>query len=1050
MKTLACCTPRQSVLDGSEDFVVNLSSLAELTESQAIEFLDSNVLTSGMQELVMQSFDRLAGGPSRGIFKLSESMGGGKTQSMIVAGLIAKYPKLAGSLEFDKPPASVTADHVIAFTGRNTDEIVWVSIGREFGVEFDPDKAPSEKQWAKLFDGKKVLILLDELAFYLVHAASQGNKEEGERFSNLVAIALTNLFGAVRDHKQSATTALVVADLQKDWEQGQEDLARIMRSNLSLGGTIQSTDNEMSKGAVSISPVNNSKDELFEILRKRIFKTINISDAEKKAIIKTYDKELQTAKRAGLIERALPKIQEEMDVSYPFHFSTKHLIETFNDNPGFQKTRDVIYLMSSIVRAVWGKGEQDQQYVLSLASPDFNDSHVAVRFKDIKRSLEGAMQTDIAGSGISKAEALVGETDGLSLIAAKWLFAASLSEVRPRGLSVGELTEYMAGPGVDQTKIAGAVTELYRNCWYIDQHKSGKYFFNRTKNLNAQLNSYVKDCSKDDRETVIEDKLTEMFEPKEKRCYQRLAVHKDFTKLQLNRDSALLVVCGHDAPYEKFFEDAKYKNRIAFLTVVDPKGLFKVNKHAERFWAIEQVLKDMTKDDAQWEKALTEKANIQSELFMAIRTVYARLLYPLYDNSLGKSKLADAALLDSYSEEGSDKAIKYDGKTNASKGELVVEATMKEKRKFQTVKAASGTDKVKAYQAIRDRVEALLFPSTGRAGWDQILEAAASQGNMVWTEPGLLDRLKDTMLTAGQWRNEAQQILKPPFEEQTGVSIEYDRNDKTGRIVTTDIKLHHGDTLLVSEDGGEYKKVPADEAFQSDAMTLVFKAEDSTGKNKTGQEYKIQNEIDLRHEFLDTSTDGHRRLKIGVVPPDTIIKWTSDGTDAANNGNPYPTEGIDVPEGATVKLFVEKGSVHRDLSISVPETSSAADEGDGPAPLDPEKPARIDGKALKEFSLVTRKTVHGFLTDLPNGTGLAGPRAKVVKAASDNHVAIAWDKSIVLKEADLMKAYAFLDGELPDAEWELLAARIVFPTGKDLIDWQAKQSIKISSNLITQ
>jgi hypothetical protein len=59
MKTLNCCVPRQSVLDGSEDFVVNISALAELTEKEAAEFLDSNVLTSGMEELIMQSFDRL-------------------------------------------------------------------------------------------------------------------------------------------------------------------------------------------------------------------------------------------------------------------------------------------------------------------------------------------------------------------------------------------------------------------------------------------------------------------------------------------------------------------------------------------------------------------------------------------------------------------------------------------------------------------------------------------------------------------------------------------------------------------------------------------------------------------------------------------------------------------------------------------------------------------------------------------------------------------------------------------------------------------------------
>lgn len=67
MTTLSCCHPRQSVLDRFWDFVVKLSALSELTESETAEFLDSNVLTSGMEELVMQTADRISGGPSRGI-----------------------------------------------------------------------------------------------------------------------------------------------------------------------------------------------------------------------------------------------------------------------------------------------------------------------------------------------------------------------------------------------------------------------------------------------------------------------------------------------------------------------------------------------------------------------------------------------------------------------------------------------------------------------------------------------------------------------------------------------------------------------------------------------------------------------------------------------------------------------------------------------------------------------------------------------------------------------------------------------------------------------
>ncbi len=285
MKTLQACKPRQAVLDGTADFVVNLADLPKLSEEEAREFLDSNVLTSGMELLLMQAFSRLAGvGSASGIYKLSESMGGGKTQSMIVAGILARFPHLAALLPFQKPLPKATPDVVASFTGRATDKKVWVSLSEVLGVDFPSDRAPSEEEWRDALCDRSVLILLDELAFYLVHAASQGSKEEGTRAATLASIALTTLFGAVRDYKECRRSVIVIADLQKDWEQGAEELARILKSNELLSGTMQSVNNEVSKGAQTIAPVDNTKDELYAIMRKRLFKEIEASDADIDAV----------------------------------------------------------------------------------------------------------------------------------------------------------------------------------------------------------------------------------------------------------------------------------------------------------------------------------------------------------------------------------------------------------------------------------------------------------------------------------------------------------------------------------------------------------------------------------------------------------------------------------------------------------------------------------------------------------------------------------------------------------------------------------------------
>ena len=136
---------------------------------------------------------------------------------MIVAGILAHFPYLAECMAFRTPLPEAKPDVVASFTGRATDKKVWVVIGEALGVTFASDRAPSETEWRDALRDRSALILLDELAFYLVHAASQGSKEDGTRAATLAGLALTNLFGAVRDFKECRRSVIVIADLQKDW-----------------------------------------------------------------------------------------------------------------------------------------------------------------------------------------------------------------------------------------------------------------------------------------------------------------------------------------------------------------------------------------------------------------------------------------------------------------------------------------------------------------------------------------------------------------------------------------------------------------------------------------------------------------------------------------------------------------------------------------------------------------------------------------------------------------------------------------------------------------
>jgi hypothetical protein len=1046
MKTLQACAPRQSVLDGTADFVVNLADLPRLNEAEAREFLDSNVLTSGMEHLLQQAFSRMSGEKSAsGIYKLSESMGGGKTQSMIVAGLLARYPKLADMAGFHKALAKAKPDVVASFTGRSTDQKVWVSVGKQLGADFPPDRAPSETEWRDVLKNRSALILLDELAFYLVHAASQGNKEEGTRAATLAGIALTTLFGAVRDYKECGRCVLVIADLQKDWEQGADELAKILRSNDTLGGTIQSVNNEMSKGAQSIAPVDNQKDELYAILRKRLFKDISVTDKEKATVADAYVSEL--AKASAILDRPTVKIREEILVSYPFHFSTKHLIGSFNDNPGFQKTRDVIRLMATIVRGLWSKGDVEvaRNSLLSLETADLNDPTVASRFIEIKKTLQDALQTDIANNGTSHAESLDDDTSGLASRCAKWIYAASLSDVHPRGLTDAELAEYLLGPGRSIVGMPDALKKLYDNCWYIEQTKSGRYLFNRYKNLNAQVNSYVKACSNIDRDAQIEAKLTEMFEPKDKRCYQKLAVLPALDEVQLERDKTTLVVLKPDTDFSKYFGGEKYKNRVAILTADDQTGIFNVNKKAQRLWAINQVVKDLSVEDTQYKKAKESLSEYQTELFLALKAVFNKLYYPLIDEQ-DETALVGAPLLDSYINDKTGQRIQYRNE-EASKGEFVIEATLRDANKYQVFAPTPTQDKLKIYQPLRNRVEQFLFPSTNRTTWQQILDGAASKGQMLWTEPGTLERMREMLLTAGQWREDIGQIQMPPFDEVTGVTIEYFRDKDTGIITTTDIKLSHADTLMVRQDNGDYQIVPEDQPIESGAMVIEFRAVDSTKKNKEGKPYRIENTIDIQHELMPSANPAHQVVKVKVVPPDAKLLFTTDNTNPANNGKPYTKPGIEAAEGSTVRLFAEKGPVLIEKAVPIPK--AAGKEGGPSEPkLDPNLPATVNGKGFS--ALVTRSTTYHFLASLPEDARLQKVQAKVTLAATDSTVTLTWDGKTRLAPSKVREAFEFLDKQVEDGEWWLRFDQLHFATGKSLLQWQVDSSTKVEMGQITQ
>lgn len=490
MKTLfELCTPRESVFDETKrDDVLDLTDLAE-NRINPSEFFEENFLTQGMKVLFETAFKRFHRQGSTGVVKLTQSMGGGKTHNMIALGLMAKHPEYKEKVLGDEYKNShIGKVKVVAFTGRESDAPygIWGSIAEQLGKKavfkdyYTPLQAPGQTAWVNLLKGEPLLILLDELPPYLENAKA---KTIGD--SNLAVVttnALSNLFTALGKEDLS-NVCLVISDLKATYESGSE----------LLQSTFKELENEVNRSALNIEPVGSTSDEVYHILRKRLFKTL-APDADIIDIANEYKQSVLEAKQMGYTNASPEQTFIGIKDAFPFHPSIKDLYARFKENAGFQQTRGLIRLMRLIVSQLYKSGMAKQKQLVNVFDMNLNDTEMLTSITQIKPSLSNAIAHDIASNGKSIAEVVdtsMSETCMQDL--SKLILVASLADVPNAllGLSLPETIGYMCEPNRDITRVKKALDEFIMKSWYLYSDRDGRLFFKNTKNMIAELNSLV-------------------------------------------------------------------------------------------------------------------------------------------------------------------------------------------------------------------------------------------------------------------------------------------------------------------------------------------------------------------------------------------------------------------------------------------------------------------------------------------------------------------------------------------------------------------------------
>jgi len=909
MKTVfELCKPRASVfVDTTRDDVLNLSDLIE-NKIDVDKFFNENFQTKGMEILLNTAFKRFRGESSTGVVKLTQAMGGGKTHNMLALALLAKNKawrkKILGK-EYD----AIGDIQVVAFSGRESDADygIWGSIAEQLGKKdvfkdlYTPLRAPGESAWVKLLQGEKTLILLDELPPYLENAKSitVGNSD----LCKVTITALSNLFSAL-GKQQLANVCLVFSDLKATYESGSE----------MLQSSFKELENEANRSAINIEPVALNSDEIYDILKKRLFETYPSSNSTTVNEVAVGFKEaLARANKTGLTNYTGEKVFLGIKDSYPFHPSIKELYARFKENPNFQQTRGLIKLMRQIIRQFYENKSAESKYLINVFDINLNDRNMLSYIKQIKPSLEAAISHDIAQAGKSVAESIDAENESGKITyaqnVAKLLLMSSLSEATHglMGLNDSEILGYLCEPNIELNNYKKALEEIKTQSWYLKMDNRGRLYFQNTKNMIAEMNTLVESYSNENAKKDLKKFLEENFKPDTKNCYEQLYVLPAIDEIQLDMNKISLVVFE---PYagnklhpdlQSFYDSAPFKNRVMFLSG-QRNVMEKLYHNSKRLTAIRQIIAGMKAEhvsttDQQYKEADSQQDKVMQALLQSIRETFITLYFPTKNGIVSED-------------------FKLEFKENSFKGEEQIIKVLESQQKFEDYQADD-----RFMEEMRNKCEDRLFTQKEMT-FNQIKERAATEARWQWYHPTQLDDLKKDCLKKDKWREIGGYLVKGPFpKEPTSVIVEQtDYDTKTGEF-TLKVRGVRGDKVYY-DIGAEptSASVEAPSILVTKEPLINFICVDTTNEHPTGPVKEFICSVPLRYEQRRSVNGNILQLQ---THKDFEIRYTTDGSNPKENGGIYIGE-IPLPKNCKfVRTYVTyKGKPIEEKDITIAEIKS--------------------------------------------------------------------------------------------------------------------------------
>lgn len=571
MSILTACEPRKDILTGTfnpEIFTASLSQVLRFYRGEATGihsiytnaqefFSEATYPTEGMKMVLADVFGRLHGDNSLpAIHRLETAFGGGKTHTLIACTHLAhKGTELAGDTRDILDSNLLPTPGEITVVGIAGDEIpvhkpqgtalvpytLWGEIAYQVGGEalyrqVEPDAvshaAPGRNYFDAVLKGRKVLIMLDELAQYAARLTAA--RAEG---GNQLAAFLMALHGYARDNAGIAivlTLASVKDAFAYQTIHLAELLAQVMGRRIgedeAMGigrEALAGVTSVVMRDASSVVPVQAA--EISRVLGKRLFTRIDKTKAEE--TVNQY-KALYQKNMSELPPQATQSdYWQRMIDHYPFHPTLidflNHKLATAEE---FQGTRGVLRVLAHCVRDLWKKKAPIP--MIHACHINLRDSHTANELTGRTGSgdLIAVLNADIGGvdtQGIEggKSNAALADLrnphpDGIPMYEYTWktIFLHSLvgreSGLTSQlfGLNKQDALFAITFPGLSPSQVSEALKEIENSAFYLRLNQ-GRYYASLDPSINIAVAKIRKTLSVQEIDDRLEITARKVVDP---------------------------------------------------------------------------------------------------------------------------------------------------------------------------------------------------------------------------------------------------------------------------------------------------------------------------------------------------------------------------------------------------------------------------------------------------------------------------------------------------------------------------------------------------------